>query len=246
MFIPQYAIDRLAPSIQPLVFETGVEGVRYSSTRGTVFLVGYEGRSYVLTARHALQPNNLMPICVFSSDVSCQLIPLKDVFYVPQHLEDDDIADVAVIAIDTRRINHPDVARAQLMDLALSCGEWKGYAHETQFFVLGYPEERSFLNYETTEFRADRVMFLGRYDGPSNFQSLHVLKVHNTLSLTTFSGLSGTPVFAWLEQPRQRPTSVLCGMVLRGTSQSGVIHFLDRDILLDALNLKRQMEQQES
>ncbi len=65
MSIPQCAIDRLASSIQALVFETGVEGVRYSSTQGTVFLVGYEGRSYVLTARHALQPNNPMPICVF-------------------------------------------------------------------------------------------------------------------------------------------------------------------------------------
>jgi hypothetical protein len=35
-------------------------------------------------------------------------------------------------------------------------------------------------------------------------------------------------------------------MVLRGTPQSGLTHFLDRDVLLDALNLKRQLEQQES
>lgn len=246
MSIPQCAIDRLASSIQPLVFETGVEGVRYSSTRGTVFLVGYEGRSYVLTARHALQPNNPMPICVFSSDVSHQLIPLKDVFYVPQHLEGEDVADFAVIAIDTRRVTHPDVGKAQLIDLALSCGEWKQYAHEAQFFVLGYPEERSHLNYETTEFRADRVVLFGRYEGPSTFDFLHVLSIHNPLSLTTFSGLSGAPVFAWLELPSRRPIPVFCGMVLRGTPQSGLVYFLDRDVLLDAINQKRQLEQQGS
>ena len=242
----QQAIDRLASSIQPLVFETGVESAPYSSTRGTVFLVSYQGSSYVLTARHALQPDNLMPVCVFPSDYSHQLVPLKDVFYVPQHLEDEDVADIAVIAIDTKRITHPDVARAKLIDLALSCGEWKQYAHEVLFFVLGYPEERSVLAYEPLKFRADRIILLGHYRGPSTLESIHALSVLDTLSLTTFSGLSGAPVFAWIELLNQRPIAIFCGMVLRGTPQSGLIHFLDRDVLLDALNLKRQLEQQES
>lgn len=242
MSIPQCAIDRLALSVQPLVFETGIDEAPYSSTRGTVFLVGYEGRSYVLTARHALQPNNLVPICVFPSDTSQQLIPLKDVFYVPQALEDDDFVDLAVIAIDARRITHPDVAGARLIDLALSCGEWKRYAHEAQFFVLGYPEERSFFNYETQEFRADRMIFLGRYGGQSNLQCLHILSILDAVSLKTFSGLSGAPVFAWLELPMQQPTPVLCGMVLRGTPESGLVHFLDRDVLVEALIAKRRLE----
>lgn len=244
MPISQQSIDQLALSVQPLVFETGVEEALYSSTRGTVFLVGYEGRSYVLTARHALQLDNLMPICVFPSDTSHKLIPLEKVFYVPHSLEGDDFEDLAVIAIDTRRITHPDVASAKLIDLALSCGEWKKYAHEVQFFVLGFPEERSFLNYETLEFRADRIILIGRYDGPSTLQYHHVLSVLDTLSLKTFSGLSGAPVFAWLELPMQRPTPVFCGMVLRGSPESGLIHFLDRDVLLEALKVKRRLEQQ--
>lgn len=245
MSIPQYAIDRLAPCVQPLVFETGVEGARYSSTRGTVFLVGYERRSYVLTARHALQPDNLMPICVFPSDTSHKLIPLEKVFYVPHSPDGEDFEDLAVISIDTSRITHPDVAGARLIDMALVCSEWKKYAHEALFFVLGCPEERSSLNYETTEFQADRVILLGRYRGPSIVQHHHVLSVVDTLSLTTFSGLSGAPVFAWIELPRQRPKLVLCGMMLRGTPQSGLVHFLDRDVLLDALTVKNQLEQQE-
>ncbi|TAJ08359.1 MAG: hypothetical protein EPO61_09650 [Nitrospirae bacterium] len=243
MPIPQHAIDRLAPSIQPLIFETGVEYAPYSSTRGTVFLVGYEGKPYVITARHALQPDNLVPICIFPSDISHQLIPLKDVFYVPRSLEDDDFVDLAVIAIDTNRITHPEVARARLIDLALSCGEWKRYASEAQFFVLGYPEERSIFNYETQEFRADRMILLGHYRGLSRPPYLHLLSVLDNLSLKTFSGLSGAPVFAWVELPMQRPRPILCGMVLRGNPESGLIHFLDRDMLLDALQIKRQHEQ---
>ena len=240
----QSAIDRLALSIQPLIFETGVKEAPYSSTRGTVFLVGYEGRPYVLTARHALQPENLVPICVFPSDASHQLIPLKDVFYVPRSLESEDFVDLAVIAIDTKRITHPEVVGARLIDLALSCGKWKRYASEAQFFVIGYPDERSIFNYETQEFRADRMILIGRYDGPSSLPYLHLLSVRDTLSLKTFSGLSGAPVFAWVEPPMQRPTPVLCGMVLRGTPESGLLHFLDREVLLDAFKVKRRLEQQ--
>jgi|CXWL01.1.fsa_nt_gi hypothetical protein len=244
MPISKHSIDRLALSVQPLIFETGIKEAPYSTTRGTVFLVGYEGRPYVITARHALQPDNLVPICVFPSDTSHQLIPLADLFYVPQSLEADDFMDLALIAIDTRRITHQEVAGAKLIDLALSCGEWKRYASETQFFVVGYPEERSIYNYETQEFRADRITLLGRYTGLSSLPYLHLLSIPDTLSLKTFSGLSGAPVFAWVELPMQRPTLVFCGMVLRGTPESGLIHFLDRDVLLDAFKVKRRLEQQ--
>jgi hypothetical protein len=186
-----------------------------------------------------------MPICVFPSDTSHKLIPLGKVLYVPHSPDGEDFEDLAVISIDTSRITHPDVAGARLIDMALVCNEWKKYAHEALFFVLGCPEERSSLNYETTEFRADRVILLGRYRGPSIVQHHHVLSVVDTLSLTTFSGLSGAPVFAWIELPRQRPKLVLCGMMLRGTPQSGLVHFLDRDVLLDALTVKNQLEQQD-
>lgn len=242
MPISQQSIDRLAVSVQPLVFETGVEEAPYSSTRGTVFLVGYDGGSYVLTARHALQPDNLMPICVFPSDTSHKLIPLGKVFYVPHSPDGEDFEDLAVISIDTSRITHPDVAGARLINMALVCNEWKKYAHEAQFFVLGYPEERSSFNYETQEFRSDRMILFGRYRGTSPLQFHHVLSVPDNLSLKTFSGLSGAPVFAWLELPTERPTTVLCGMVLRGTPESGIIHFLDRDVLLDALTIKHRLE----
>lgn len=244
MPVPQQSIDRLARAVQPLIFETGDQKSPYSSTLGTVFLVGYEGRPYVITARHALQPDNLMPICVFPSDASHRLIPLEDVFYVPRSLEDEDFVDFAVIAIDTRRIAHPEVAGARLVDLALSCGEWKRYASEAQFFVIGYPGERSTLNYETQEFRSDREVLFGSYGGFSPQPHVHLLRISDSRSLKKFGGFSGSPVFAWIERPMERPMPVLCGMVLCGTPESGLVRFLDRGVLIDALSVKRQLELQ--
>ena len=168
MPIDQQTIDRLARSVQPLVFETGSADFPYSSSRGTAFLVGYQGKPYVLTARHALQPDALAPVCIFPSDTSTRLIPLKDVFFVSQVDADDDSLDIAVIAVDTMRISHPEVAQAALIDTELACGEWESYAEEAQFFILGYPDERATIDPDTLEFRADRVtLFGGRFQVPS-------------------------------------------------------------------------------
>lgn len=242
MPVPQQTIDRLSLSVQPLVFETGHEDVPYSC-KGTVFLVGYEGKPYVLTTRHALYPESIGPICIFPSDTSHRLIPLKDVFFVPRANESEDFVDLAAIAVDTMRITHPEVEQAVLIDLALACGDWISYADGAQFFVVGFPEERSAINYETQEIRTDRVTLFGRYGGSSPMPYLHLFQVSDALSLKAFSGFSGGPVFAWIERPKQRPIVVLCGMALRGTPESGLIHFLDRDVLLDALKVKRRLEQ---
>ena len=59
-----------------------------------------------------------------------------------------------------------------------------------------------------------------------------------THSLSTFSGFSGGPVFALVKHSDSQGEIVLCGMALRGTTSSGLIHFLDRSVLLDALNIK--------
>ena len=163
-------------------------------------------------------------------------------FFVSQVDADDDSLDIAVIAVDTMRISHPEVAQAALIDTELACGEWEGYAEEAQFFILGYPDERATIDPDTLEFRADRVTLFGGYDGPSFLPLLHLFRVSDSLGFTTFSGFSGGPVFAWIERPGQRPVTVLCGMVLRRTPKSGQIHFLDRDMLLDALAAKRRLE----
>lgn len=242
MPVPQQIIDSLAPSVQPLVFETGIVEFPYS-TLGTVFLVGYKGKPYVLTARHALKPEYPVPICVFPSDTSHRFIPLKDVFFVPHTDVDEDCVDIAVIAIDTVRISDPEIAAATLIDLALTCGDWKNCAEEAKLFILGYPEERSIIDESIQELRTERVVLFGLYAGLSELPHLHLFRASDSLALQTFSGFSGGPVFAWIERPKQRPVPFLCGMALRGTPESGLIHFLDRDVLLDALAVKSRVDQ---
>lgn len=231
------ALSRLAASVQPLVFETGIPETPYA-TAGTTFLVGYEGRAFVLTARHALNPDNLSPVCIFPSDTSQRILPLMDVFFVSKEHVPDDFADIAVIEIDVSKIAHPELAQARLIDFGRACGDWVSFRDRSRFVVLGYPDEHSFVDYDQEALATGRIALFGRYRGTSQLPYLHELEILDAPPLSTFSGFSGAPVFAWTEWPNEPAQITLCGMALRGSPTSRRIHFLDRSVLLYALKLK--------
>lgn len=230
-------LSRLAASVQPLVFETEIPEVPYT-TKGTAFLVGYRGRAFVLTARHALNPDRLSPVCIFPSDTSQRILPLDDVFFVSETVVPDDYVDLAVIEIDVAGIQHAELEQARLIDMALASGDWLPHAHSSEFVILGFPEEHSFVDYAAEEIGTIRMAMVGRYCGPSSIEYLHELEIVDGPPLSTYSGFSGSPVFALSPQPDSGIEIVLCGMVLRGTSTSRRVHFLDRSVLLGALGIK--------
>jgi len=238
MPLPPETLDKLARAVQPLVFETNVEDAPYS-TAGTVFLVGFEGMPFILTTRHSLYPENIGPICIFPSDTSRKILPLRDVFFVSRCNEAEDFMDLAVIAIDTERIKDNELAQATLIDLALATSDWESDSKNTEFIVLGFPADHSFLDYEREILHTERICLNARYIGPSSMPYLHELEIIDTHSLTTFSGFSGSPVFGMVREPNKLPRITLCGMVIRGSSLSGRMHFLDSSVLIDALNAKR-------
>lgn len=243
MTVPLEVLAKLAKSVQPLVFETGIEDFPYSVS-GTAFLVGYDGHHYVLTTRHSLNPESIGPICIFPSDTSQHIIPLKDVFFVPREECSEDFVDLAVMAIDVSHITQEEVAQATLIDLARASGDWKADSQNTEFVVLGYPtdHDHSLVDYENQMLRTDRVILHAKHVGTSIIPHLHEIEISEPYELTTFSGFSGSPIFAWASRPGIPTAPVLCGMAIRGSSESGRIHFLDRSVLLDALKIKRAHE----
>lgn len=229
-------IDSVSASVQPLVFETDLQDFPYS-IRGTVFIVGYAGRAFVLTARHTLWPEDCPPICVFPNDTSQRIIPLKDVFFVSVDHIPDDFADIAVIEIDMNKITDKEVGNAKIIDLELASGDWLSKSETAELFVLGYPEEDSSVDYELKTITSQRWVLYGRYAGASELDYCHKFNVTSSHNFSTFSGLSGGPVFALIELPGNKGKIIFCGMALRG-SPAGIIHFLDRSVIVDAMNVK--------
>ncbi|MFZ2266210.1 MAG: AAA family ATPase [Azonexus sp.] len=142
---------------------------------------------------------------------------------------------------DHEDVGLTEVAQATLIDLAQVSGDWVEDAQCSEFFILGYPADHSFADYDNEMLCTDRITLHARYIGRS-FPYLHEIEISDRHTLKTFSGFSGAPVFAWTSRTGMQAALSFCGMALRGSAESGRIHFLDRSVLLDALKVKRGLE----
>ncbi|MFZ6731784.1 hypothetical protein ACO0LG_07665 [Undibacterium sp. Ji42W] len=234
-------IEIIASAVQPLVFETGISEFPYSLS-GTVFLAEFNGKPFVITTRHSLRPESLGPICIFPSDQCSRFLPLKDVFFVSEASADDDFVDIAVIAVDTSKIGNQDFPLMSFIRLSDDLEDWLACKDNSNFFLLGYPEEKNFIQNDESMICNERIILRGNYLGESqNF--IHELEISDTFGLSTFSGFSGAPVFTIVANSNEISKVVFCGMAIRGTPTSKKIHFLNRSVLIDALKVKQSLPQ---
>lgn len=230
------AIKSAHKSIQPLVFETGAKAAPYGF-QGTTFVVGFAGRGFVVTSRHTLNPDRPPPLCIFPSDGSRRVLPLKHVTYVPRASIDDEFADLAVIEIDRAAAKHPSQRRSLLINLDVAVVEREFWLQAQDFFVIGYPDYKQTVDYDRRHIDAQRHQLRGTYAGVSELPYLHKLQISQAKDHPSFSGWSGSPVFAWLPQHRPLPQLALCGVAVVGSPDSSLVQFVDVGVLLALLEL---------
>lgn len=231
--ILELAAKSIGAVVQPLVFETGLPEAPYSQA-GTVFLAAKNGRVRVVTCRHALRPDSLSPICVFPADGVNHFLPLTNAHFAPIELVGDDYADIALIDVDLRALQSPLQGQARAINLDLPTPDWKNHCEISPFVVIGYPVDRSYIDYEDCHIHSERVALYGEYTGPTVEPFIHSLVIGNSKGLSSFRGFSGGPVFCWVQEVGVRPTLVLAGMVIQGSVESRVMRFIETSVLLDA------------
>lgn len=229
------ALDRVSVSVQPLVFETGVDEAPYSA-RGTVFFVGYKKRAYAIAARHSVWPDNLGPLCLFPKDGSRRILPLKYAKYIPITVLAEDFADLVLLEFDMERISPSKHGVANVINLDLPLPDWHDHRNTAEFVVLGYPEEHSRIDYDAKNITSLRMALRGEYSSPSPTRNVHTIRLLETKGLSSFSGFSGGPVLSWVRRIGHRPQFTLCGMAIRGTPLSGLMHFIDLSVIKTALH----------
>lgn len=234
---PVALVQRLSESVQPVVFETNIPETPYS-TVGTAFYVGWNGRAFVVMARHTLHPDELNPLCFFPSDSSRRLLPLTSVYYVPAEAEGEESLDLAIIEIDMKAaMMDSELVHTRLIDLNLAVPHSLPSLPQASLFLVGYPEDQSLVNYETEELQNQRIVLHGRYVGPTSPPYVHQMEIAEVQGLSSFSGLSGSPVFTWHQDDQHHGQVTLCGMAISGTPSSGCVHFLDAAIIRSAFEV---------
>lgn len=221
--------------VRPVVFETG-SAVASHAVFGSCFLIGYRGRVFAVTARHVLQPDgDLSPMCVRSP--SGRLLTLRDVFYLPISKVSDDFADLAIVEVDVKRLVG-DMGETRILPLRPDDEDWLPRRFVSIFVVLGFPNEHTFMDYETGEVVEGFVELAGQYKAPAISRHLHEIAIDSQSDLESYSGFSGGPVLMLGRSVGAPIVPILCGVAIQGTAASRTVRFIERAILLRILDEK--------
>lgn len=91
-----------------------------------------------------------------------------------------------------------------------------------ELWVIGYPSESNFIEYDNREINNTRSVLRAIYRGRSISEHCHELIIDSSIKLENYDGLSGSPIFHMKQLNRNKQAkALLVGMLLRGTALSG-------------------------
>jgi hypothetical protein len=225
-------LDSLRKCIRPIIFDTGCDDYP-CSTIGTAFIVGFRQSVFVLTAEHVVKGWPVEKLLIYPSWNSQYTFRYLNWGVVKTTPEDIDTSDILIIKADLNDV--PMAERRNIQLLNLNDREnvvWFEERYDSQFFLCGFPEAASGgVDYSTLEIKTSQYLLEGVYKGNSISPCCHMIEVKNPLSLNSFNGLSGSPVFSHRRDNTVGTPARFCGMALRGTAISGYIHFLAVEVL---------------
>ena len=164
---------------------------------------------------------------------------MKDLFFVPCSENENDIAETVLIEVDVSRINGANSPGADALVIALRRPDYagiRGPERGTEVVTLGFPNETCEVDYEEeTIFSGGRIV-TGAYHEYSKALQHHLINTDAT-ELTSFSGISGGPVFVTGRMDNRDYIS-FAGMAVRASADHGLIRYIDRKAVFAALDAK--------
>ena len=184
-----------------------------------------------MTAKHVVATYPPERLRVYQTDSARSPLTIRDFYRINAGEPDGETEDLLVFEVDVSAKASSCIAIDSVPNA------WHEFAHTAQYFLIGYPEPKTYVDYDASVIHSGQVLLAGRYGKPaSGAPYCHELSVENPLLLSTFSGFSGGPVFSLSERLAAPPVLRLCGMALQGTPQSGVVRFLDCTVLQAAMD----------
>jgi hypothetical protein len=220
--------------VRPVIFETGCPDFPLS-TAGTAFLLSSGSKTFVITAKHvvgAYPPDRLR---VYQSDHSETPLAVKDFYRINASEPGGETEDLLVLEVEPAPLAEQDAEVS--IHIEPMADAWHEFKDTAQYFLIGYPEPKSFVDYEDSVIHSGQVLIAGRYSRPAaSAPYCHDLLVDNPLSIPNFSGFSGAPVFSLHDRVAMPSVLAFCGLALQGTVASGLVRFLDCTIVQAAMD----------
>jgi len=208
------------------------------SVGGTAFIVNFQGRSFVITAKHVLNLKNFA-----ASQFSIQyrpdgrdFLPLGALHLARGANKDDtDQYDIAVREIDDAAVHeqlygtYPPYALLQMDRLTM-------FSERGAYIYRGYPIAMREVDFGNHHVEQGAVTTRAEYVGRTRYEAIHELRLLDLGPLSSIDGLSGSPVFqVHNDEGTKYGREAFAGMLLRGSIESGRIFLIEHRRIIEVL-----------
>ncbi len=208
--------------------------------KGSSFLIATSKNYYWVTAAHVLaniggDPKSLR---IFPSDNSIISLPFNEQYTINKGLtDDDDHKDIFMLRIDLTDFDSSGDAPLIAQDIEQGILPAEQLEPDDELWVIGYPSESNFIDYDNREIKNTRSVLRAIYQGRSISDHCHKLIIDSSIKLESYDGLSGCPVFHMKQlNSNEQAKTLLVGMLLRGTALSGIVHFVSSSVIVNIIN----------
>ncbi len=201
------------------------------SIRGSCFLVKYNNHLLAITAKHT-HPDYKIENVKIALDNSEIIVPLLRGHKIKESEDESEFHDILIYEIDINSLTEDEVIALNALDLNKLMKKNITLAPGLRLVVSGFPTELNEPDYENKILPNYRFIITSTYTQTSaTISYLHQLSLLDISNISNFDGFSGAPVFS-VKSDNYR----LAGMILRGTIESGVAHFIGVSVIYELLH----------
>lgn len=227
-------IADLCHSARPVCFDNKDAEYDYS-LEGTAFLVRLRGALFAVTAEHVLKQYRPDRVLIPYEEGSEHFLPFDDAFrFRTQETEDTDHCDLAVFSVAERLVDKALFDESKVYDL--DAERRFPVPVGMKLVVHGFPDPINEVDYDARHLSMQRLSISATACGNSRWIGVKELDFDADADMATFSGMSGSPVFAIRPLNRTQSAAMLDGMLIRGSPQSRHGFYIDAIIIRNVIS----------
>ncbi len=230
-------IRKIGRCAKPVLFETDIDEVPYAGA-GTTFFVKVGLNLFLISTRHVFGDYPFEKFLVFPNTETDDSVPFTEAFSIANRdPHDPDFSDIVLARVDLKTLHLSDNSNMTVLDLEKASDDWRDDPYNQKYIVFGYPNEKGEIDYEECNIFNCQQLVVCEFDGASPSRHCYKLKILGSNNFSNCDGLSGSPVLAFPLKPNKSSRLSFCGMVLRGTTTSSPLHFIDSKIIRHVIQL---------
>jgi hypothetical protein len=228
-----YAFEGVA---RPVLFEQENPDFPYWG-KGSSFLLANSNHYYWITAKHVItnMGGSADMLRIFPADGSRSSLPFNESYLInAEGVDDEDYKDIYALRVDLSEFEENGDAPLTAQDIESGILAAESLSENDEIWIIGYPSESNFVDFDSCAIKNTRSVIRATYQGNSLSQHCHTARIETSINLSSYDGLSGSPVFflkTVMDGEQQIQFPLFVGMLLRGTATSSLVHFVSSSVI---------------